>query len=36
VTLTAFGNRLEEQGFTKLRSGGIWRVGIGLHATAKS
>jgi putative DNA primase/helicase len=30
VTLTAFGNRLEEQGFLKHRSGGIWRLGIGL------
>jgi putative DNA primase/helicase len=34
VTLTTFGTRLEDEGFTKLRSGGIWRIGIGLHTTA--
>jgi putative DNA primase/helicase len=33
VTLTAFGIRMEEQGFAKVRSGGIWRIGIGLLAT---
>jgi putative DNA primase/helicase len=31
LTLTAFGNRLEERGFSCKRSGGIWRLGIGLR-----
>jgi putative DNA primase/helicase len=33
VSLTTFGLRMEEQGFTKARSGGIWREGIGLLET---
>jgi putative DNA primase/helicase len=31
ITLTAFGNRLEEQGFAKHKAGTIWRLGIGLQ-----
>src|SRR5262249_43809977 len=35
VTMTAFGNRLEAQGFAKHHSGGIWRLGIALLAPAR-
>ena len=33
VTLAAFGNRLEEQGFTRHKAGTIWRRGIGLQVS---
>ena len=33
ITLTAFGTRLEEQGFQKHVSGGVWRLGLGLVST---
>jgi len=32
MTLTAFGTQLEERGFPKRSSNGIWRLGIGLSA----
>jgi putative DNA primase/helicase len=35
ITLTAFGNRLEEKGFQKQVSGGVWRLGIGLLSTTE-
>jgi P4 family phage/plasmid primase-like protien len=35
LTLTKFGYRLDEQGFAKVHSGGVWRLGIGLYRATK-
>ena len=35
ISLTVFGTRLEEKGFQKHVSGGVWRRGIGLMSTTK-
>lgn len=35
ITMTAFGSRMEDRGFTRDKTGIVWRVGIGLPATTE-